>query len=84
MTKTCQHKQVSNATWQCTECGAKMVARRDEPQRLLAGSSPNAPSFLEGFEVIYDCERCASDETPDCGQTHRGEYLNAAGKSRRD
>lgn len=83
MTTTCEHQQVYNATSQCMQCGAKMIARRDEPQRLTSGSSPNSPTFLDGFEVIYDCEDCASADT-DCGRTHRGEYLNADGKSRRD
>lgn len=61
-----------------------MVARREVQQRQLAGSSPNAPTSLVGFEVHYDCERCAAGETSECGGVHRGEYLNAAGKSRRD
>jgi len=83
-TKTCKHRQIHNATWQCTECNEKMVARRDDPQRIVSGSSPDAPSALAGFEVIYECQRCADDEVLGCGRTHRGEYLNAAGKSRRD
>lgn len=61
-----------------------MADRRDEPQRLTSGSSaPGEPTFLVGFEVIYDCKECAGDAS-DCGRTHRGEYLNASGKSRRD
>lgn len=83
MTTTCEHQQVHNATWQCMRCGAKMISRHDEPQRLTAGSAPNAPTFLDGFEVIYDCADCASADAA-CGRTHRGEYLNADGKSRRD
>lgn len=82
MTTTCKHRQISNAAWTCTECGAKMVARCDEPSRIATGGPE--PAVLAGFEVIYDCDECASDEPPDCGRTHRGEYLNAAGKSRRD
>lgn len=60
----CEHHQVYNQTWRCTECGEKMISRHDEPQYLLAGSSPNAPRFLEGYEVIYDCEHCTSDQPP--------------------
>ncbi|MGE2732732.1 hypothetical protein ACQI4F_24970 [Mycolicibacterium vaccae] len=82
MTTTCEHCQVTNATWRCTECGAEMVARRDEPSRIATGGPE--PAVLAGFEVIYDCERCASDDTPGCGGIHRGEYLDAAGRSRRD
>jgi hypothetical protein len=83
MTTTCEHRQIYNATRQCTECGAKMADRRDQPNYLLSGSSPDDPKFLTGFEVIYDCEDCDSADTS-CGRTHRGEYLNAEGKSRRD
>ncbi len=82
MTTQCEHRQVFNATWRCTECDDKMVARRDEPSRIATGGPE--PAILAGFEVIYDCDHCASDEVPGCGRTHRGEYLNAAGKSRRD
>jgi len=81
MTTNCEHRQVFNATWQCTECGAKMVARHDEPSRIATGGPE--PAVLAGFEVIYDCEYCDSGEPTGCGRTHRGEYLNAAGKSRR-
>lgn len=84
MTTTCEHRQVQNATWECTNCHTKMVAQRKEPQHLTSGSSPDAPTFLEGFQVIYDCEDCAFNEAPTCGRIHIGEYLNAAGKSRRD
>ncbi|WP_442928743.1 DUF7459 domain-containing protein [Mycobacterium sp. Root265] len=84
MTTTCEHRQVLNATWECRDCGTKMVAQRREPQHLTSGSSPDARTFLEGFHVRYDCDRCNSVETPGCGRTHIGEYLNAAGKSRRD
>ncbi|MGE2714344.1 DUF7459 domain-containing protein [Mycolicibacterium litorale] len=84
MTTECEHRQVSNATRQCTECGEEMISWHKSEQRIVAGSAPNAPSFLAGFEVIYECARCSSDEPRGCGRTHRGEYLNAAGKSRRD
>lgn len=81
MTTSCEHRQISNASWQCIDCGEKMRSRRRSEQRLVAGSSPDAPSVLDGFEVIYDCARCSSDEPRGCGRAHRGEYLNAAGKS---
>lgn len=37
-------------------CGANMVARRDEPRRLAAGSSPNAPNFLEALQNMLGHE----------------------------
>ncbi|WP_434085817.1 DUF7459 domain-containing protein [Mycolicibacterium rufum] len=84
MTATCEHQQVYNATWRCIECREKMVSQRRSEQRIVSSSAPGAPSVVAGFEVIYDCKRCSSDEPRGCGRAHRGEYLNAAGKSRRD
>jgi hypothetical protein len=61
-----------------------MVSRHDEPNRLSTGGPE--PAVLVGFEVIYECADCASNQEPgfSCGRTHRGEYLNADRKSRRD
>lgn len=42
-----------------------------------------------GYEVVYRCARCgrggfvsADELIEDCGQVHRGDYLNELGKSR--
>ncbi|WP_044516833.1 DUF7459 domain-containing protein [Mycolicibacterium septicum] len=45
----CEHHQVYNETWRCTECGEKMISRHDEPQYLLAGSSPKRHAVPRGI-----------------------------------
>lgn len=79
--ETCQHHRVDNGTWQCVECGTRMISRWVEADSVL--SAPNA--------AACDNPACASaiedgsydQGNPPAGCTNpRGVYVPAHGLER--
>jgi ribosomal protein L37AE/L43A len=64
---SCQHYRVDNDTWQCIECGERMVSRTVDTETVL--SAPNAapcrnPNHLAAIEAGEDFE-CSHPYVPD-------------------
>lgn len=61
---SCQHRRISNDTWQCEACGEQMTGQRSIPQ--IVKSAPNAAAGL--CENGPDCdggEGCTAVYVPD-------------------
>lgn len=77
---SCQHYHVENETWQCKECGEKMIGRSDQAKtvksapNLVPGSGMYIPDVANEREVIlyyevsYVCERCLNEGTTITGE----------------
>lgn len=64
---SCQHHRIDNDTWQCAECGERMLSRTVEAETVL--SAPNAapcrdPNHLAAIEAGEDFE-CSHPYVPD-------------------
>lgn len=67
MNESCQHHRVDNETWQCVQCGERMISREDKTETVL--SAPNAapcrdPNHLAAMKAGEDFE-CSHPYVPD-------------------
>jgi len=64
---SCQHHRINNDTWQCANCGERMISRTDEAETII--SAPNAapcrnPEHLAAMAAGEDFE-CSHPYVPD-------------------